>query len=69
MRPLVSVAVAVAAMMMALLSPAAAYKPSDSYLSLRLNGQEIIGQWDVALRDLDYAIGLDSNNDGDHHLG
>lgn len=64
MRPLVSVAVAVAAMMMALLSPAAAHKPSDSYLSLRLNGQEIIGQWDVALRDLDYAIGLDSNNDG-----
>ena len=64
MRPLASIVAASTAIMMALLSSAAAHKSSDSYLSLRLNGQEIIGQWDVALRDLDYALGLDSNNDG-----
>jgi hypothetical protein len=64
MRTLVRIVVAITAMMMALLSPAAAHKSSDSYLSLRLNGRELIGQWDVALRDLDYALGLDSNNDG-----
>jgi hypothetical protein len=64
MRRLAGIVVAIAAVMMTLLSPVAAHKSSDSYLSLRLNGQQIIGQWDVALRDLDYALGVDSNNDG-----
>lgn len=41
-----------------------AHKPSDSYLNLSIQGSHIEGQWDVALRDLDYAIGLDSNDDG-----
>ncbi|MCC7702773.1 HupE/UreJ family protein [Janthinobacterium sp. GW460P] len=46
------------------LSPAQAHKPSDSYLSLAVHGQRIEGQWDIALRDLDFAIGLDGNGDG-----
>lgn len=46
------------------LSPAHAHKPSDSYLSLAVHGQQIEGQWDIALRDLDFAIGLDGNGDG-----
>ncbi|WP_332859965.1 HupE/UreJ family protein [Janthinobacterium svalbardensis] len=46
------------------LSPAQAHKPSDSYLSLTVHGQQIEGQWDIALRDLDFAIGLDGNGDG-----
>ena len=29
-----------------------AHKPSDSYLSLRLDGDTARGQWDIALRDL-----------------
>jgi len=41
-----------------------AHKPSDSYLSLKLEGSSIQGQWDIALRDLDYAIGLDESDDG-----
>src|SRR5580765_6274381 len=41
-----------------------AHKPSDSYLSLQVNSATITGQWDIALRDLEYAIGLDANNDG-----
>jgi HupE / UreJ protein len=44
--------------------PATAHKPSDSYLKLAVQGNHIQGQWDIALRDLDYAIGLDHNADG-----
>ena len=44
--------------------PAQAHKPSDSYLKLSVAEQTIAGQWDIALRDLDYAIGLDRNGDG-----
>ena len=45
-------------------SPAQAHKPSDSYLAISVQGQQITGQWDIALRDLDFAIGLDGNGDG-----
>lgn len=41
-----------------------AHKPSDSYLVLSVKGNKIAGQWDIALRDLDFAIGLDANGDG-----
>lgn len=43
---------------------AEAHKPSDAYLALSPNGAEIPGQWDIALRDLDFAIGLDADGDG-----
>ena len=42
---------------------ASAHKPSDSYLTLRVAGETVTGQWDIALRDLDFAIGLDANGD------
>jgi hypothetical protein len=49
----------------ALLSqPAWAHKPSDSYLSLAVQDNRINGQWDIALRDLNDAIGLDVDDDG-----
>ena len=44
---------------------AEAHKPSDSYLRLKIDGAEVGGQWDIALRDLEQAIGLDANGDGD----
>jgi hypothetical protein len=44
--------------------PAWAHKPSDSYLSLSVQHDQIVGQWDIALRDLDNAIGVDSDGDG-----
>jgi hypothetical protein len=44
--------------------PAYAHKPSDSYLSLQVNGDRIEGQWDIALRDLDFVLGLDANGNG-----
>ena len=53
-----------AASLLSLAAAAHAHKPSDSYLTLRVDGAEINGQWDIALRDLDLALGLDSNQDG-----
>jgi hypothetical protein len=41
-----------------------AHKPSDSYLTLEIDGSTIRGRWDVALRDLDYALDLDGDGDG-----
>ena len=45
--------------------PAWAHKASDSYLVLQVQGQQVTGQWDIALRDIDFAIGLDADGDGD----
>ena len=46
-------------------APAIAHKASDSYLVLNVSGKNVTGQWDIALRDIDFAIGLDPNGDGD----
>lgn len=46
-----------------------AHKPSDSYLSLNIQKATIAGQWDIAVRDLEYAIGLDENGDGEISWG
>jgi hypothetical protein len=45
-------------------APVVAHKPSDSYLTLTVAGDRIEGRWDIALRDLDHAIGLDLDQDG-----
>jgi len=45
--------------------PALPHKASDSYLVVNVKGNEISGQWDIALRDIDFAIGLDANGDGE----
>jgi hypothetical protein len=55
----------VTCLLLALAWPAVAHKASDSYLVLQVQGQAVTGQWDVALRDIDFAIGLDANGDGD----
>jgi hypothetical protein len=54
-----------ALLLLLLATTAAAHKPSDSYLTLERRGAEIAGQWDIALRDLDAAITLDANGDGE----
>ena len=53
----------VSIMALLMVSGAHAHKPSDSYLSLTLNDRSVSGQWDIALRDLDHAIGLDIDGD------
>lgn len=42
-----------------------AHKPSDSYLSVQLpeEGKVLQGQWDIALRDLEHAVGVDADGD------
>ena len=59
----------VALLLLALLfaaGAARAHKPSDSYLTLRVAtaAATIDGRWDIALRDLDFALGLDTDGDG-----
>jgi hypothetical protein len=53
----------VMALLFACVLPAQAHKASDSYLSLAVQNERIDGQWDIALRDLEMAVGLDANND------
>lgn len=52
-------------LLLAFLASAHAHKPSDSYLALAVDGQQVTGQWDIALRDLDFALGLDQDGDGE----
>jgi len=41
-----------------------AHKPSDSYLNFKVEGHTLTGQWDISLRDLEFAVGLDADGDG-----
>lgn len=43
---------------------AAAHSASSSYLHVTVHGSALSVQWSIALRDLDYAIGIDSDGDG-----
>ena len=58
---------AIAALLVIANAAAHAHKASDSYLTLEVNNanrHEVRGQWDIALRDLDVAIGIDGDGDG-----
>jgi hypothetical protein len=50
-----------------LATPAHAHKPSDAYMRLSVEGDSprATGRLDLAIRDLDYALGVDENHDGD----
>ena len=45
--------------------PALAHKASDSYLMVNVQGATVRTQWDIALRDVDFALGLDENGNGE----
>ncbi len=47
-----------------LLGAAQAHKASDSYFKLDVQGAQVSGQLDLALRDIDFALGLDADGDG-----
>jgi HupE / UreJ protein len=54
------------ALMLALMLPTAhAHKPSDSYLTIDVKAATISGRWDIALRDLDFALTLDADGNGE----
>ena len=42
---------------------ALAHKSSDSYLTVQVRADQVNVQWDIALRDIQFAIGLDANGD------
>src|SRR5687767_13146924 len=46
-------------------SSAHAHKPSDSYLLLSQSDGGLRARWDIPLRDLDSAVGLDNDGSGD----
>jgi hypothetical protein len=48
-----------------LAGPALAHKPSDSYLTIRVEDAAVRSQWDIALRDLEFALGLDADGNGE----
>ena len=43
---------------------AQAHQPSDSYLTLKMQENSVQGRWDIALRDLDFLLALDVDDDG-----
>ena len=46
-------------------SQTSAHLSSDSYLRIDVGDAAITGQWDIALRDLDVAVGIDADGNGD----
>lgn len=43
---------------------AEAHKPSDSYLKVIGGGERLEVEWDIALKDLEFVLGLDTDADG-----
>lgn len=43
---------------------ARAHSASSSYLTIAADGSDLRVRWEIALRDLDYAIGVDGDGDG-----
>ena len=64
MRRLFHFAMGAFAVLLSFVTDAQAHKPSDSYLSVTAAERTLDVRWDIALRDLDYAIGLDADEDG-----
>ena len=56
---------ALAALALVFATGAQAHKPSDSYLAIDIARDGLTGQWDIALRDLDFALGLDADGNGE----
>lgn len=60
---LASVGLALALLLLSV--PAGAHKASDSYLSITVGDAGPSGRWDIALRDLDAALTLDADGNGE----
>ena len=52
------------ALLLARAPSARAHSASSAYLHVEVKGEALDVQWSIALRDLDYAIGLDTDGDG-----
>jgi hypothetical protein len=61
---LLSNSVRLAFLLTASAAPVFAHTPSDSYVSLDVERGQISCRWDIAMRDLDQVLHLDTNDDG-----
>lgn len=52
-----------AALLLAMMAPAGAHRASDAFLQLAVQDGRLSGTWEIALRDLEAAITLDTNGD------
>jgi hypothetical protein len=52
-------------MLCLLCARAPAHKPSDSYLRITGGAEHLTAEWDIALKDLEFLIGLDANQNGE----
>jgi hypothetical protein len=52
-------------LLLAFAGPIQAHKSSGSYLTIDITPQSMSGRWDIALRDLDFALGLDQDGNGE----
>ena len=57
------------AVLLAVSGFAQAHKSSGSYLTIEVAPQSTTGRWDIALRDLDFALGLDQDGNGELSWG
>jgi hypothetical protein len=55
----------VLAVLVAMAGVAHAHKPSDAHLRLAVDGAQLTGQLSIAVRDLDGAVDLDTDGNGD----
>jgi hypothetical protein len=53
------------ALLLVAAAPCLAHKQSDAYLTLSVEGKSLAGRWDIALRDLDFVLGLDADGNGE----
>lgn len=51
-------------LLLALAAPGHAHRPSDAFVALELSGGEIVGSWDIALRDVAAVVNVDTDRDG-----
>jgi hypothetical protein len=60
-----SIAVKASLLLMALLTPAAwAHVASNGFLMVQVHGDQLSGSIELAVRDVELAIGVDANRDG-----
>jgi HupE / UreJ protein len=66
LRPSYLLTILLSILILSTVTTAQAHKPSDSYLTMSVQpgGADVAVRWDIALRDLDYVLQLDRDNNG-----
>lgn len=59
----IQLACTAALLILAISSSAQAHKPSDSYLRIHGDSEWLTIQWDIAVKDLEFLLGIDANQD------